>query len=102
MDITVGTANKSPLLDTRVYTVQLPNSNVEEYTANEIACNIYANMDEERHEFRLLDRIVSHRKLATSPDLDVHSKLNVESTKKLGVAHSMERWDYIMGAPLGH
>ena len=84
----IGTANASPLLDTRVYDVQLPDGNVEEFTANEIACNIYADMDEEGHEFRLMDGIVDHRRVDTDTDIAAHSKLDI-STKGCDIKSSV-------------
>jgi hypothetical protein len=38
----IGTVSSHPVLDTRVYTVEFPDSDVGEYTANVIAENIPA------------------------------------------------------------
>jgi hypothetical protein len=43
----IGRQNATPIMDTRIYDVQFPDGHVEAYSANVIAENIYAQVDEE-------------------------------------------------------
>ena len=66
----IGTAHTNPLLDTRIYEVEFPDGQVLEYTANVIAENLYAQVDQEGRHQVILDGIVGHRNdgSAVSPD----------------------------------
>ena len=59
--IPVRTAKSNPLLDFRQYDVKFVDGNVEELTANIIAENLIAQIDEEGHRQIMLDEIVDHR-----------------------------------------
>ena len=41
----IGTPNKVPLLDTRIYEVQMTDGSTQEYSANEIAVNLLSQVD---------------------------------------------------------
>jgi hypothetical protein len=58
----VGSSNANPLLDTRVYEVEFPDGSVEDYAANIIAENMYAQVDNEGRQFNVLEELVDHRK----------------------------------------
>jgi hypothetical protein len=58
----IGRENANPILDTRIYDVQFQDGHVESYSANIIAENIYAQVDEEGQCFVLLDEIMNHCK----------------------------------------
>mgnify|MGYP003326537431 FL=1 len=60
-DLPIGKANNNPLLDTRMYTVEFENGHKETLSANIIAENLIAQVDEEGHRQRLLSEIVDHR-----------------------------------------
>ena len=67
-----------PILDTRVYEVQLANGVIEEYTANEIASSMLSQVDEEGYHFNLLKGIIDHRKtndVESNCEPDEHSHL---------------------------
>jgi hypothetical protein len=53
-----GKTSVNPILDTRTYNVEFPDGRSEEYTANGIADNIYAQCDEEENQFVMLQDIV--------------------------------------------
>jgi hypothetical protein len=55
-----GKASANPILDTRTYNVEFPDGRSEEYTANVIAENMYAQCDEEGNQFLMLQDIVGH------------------------------------------
>jgi hypothetical protein len=56
-----GKASANPILDTRTYNVEFPDGRSEEYTANVIAENMYAQCDEEGNQFLMLQDIVGHK-----------------------------------------
>ena len=58
----VGKSNPNPLLDTRVYKVEFPDGSTEEYAANLIAENMYAQVDDEGRQFNILSELVDHKK----------------------------------------
>ena len=57
----IGTASDNPLLDSRMYEVEFIDGNVEPLTANIIAENLIAQVDEEGHRQMMLDEIIDHR-----------------------------------------
>ena len=56
-----GTPNNNPLLDSRRYEVEFIDGSIEVLTANIIAENILAQVNEEGHRQLLLDEIIDHR-----------------------------------------
>lgn len=59
--IPIGTASHNPLLDSRKYEIEYADGNVEELTANIIAENLIAQVDEEGRRQMMLDEIIDHR-----------------------------------------
>ena len=57
----IGRAHPNPLFDTREYVVEFTDGTVENYFANVIAENMYAQVDSEGNQYQLLDEIVDHR-----------------------------------------
>ncbi len=57
----IGQENTNPLLDSRVYEVEFPDGHIEEYVANIIAKNIYAEVDAEGNHFLIMDEITGHK-----------------------------------------
>ena len=57
-----GKSNANPILDTRTYEVEFPDGEVNEYSANVIAENMWSQCDDEGNQFLLLDAIVDYRK----------------------------------------
>jgi hypothetical protein len=55
-------AHNNPIFDTCFYQVKFPKGQVEEYSANVIAQNLYSQLDSEGHRFVLLDEIVDFMK----------------------------------------
>ena len=60
--IPIGVANDNPLLDTRIYEVEYLDGYKASLSANEIAQNLFAQVDEEGNRYVLFDSIVDHRK----------------------------------------
>ena len=57
----IGIGNSNPLLDTRAYEVEYIDGTTETLTANIIAENLLAQVDEEGHRQVMLDEIIDHR-----------------------------------------
>ena len=58
--MTSGKQNDYPLLDTRLYDVQFPDGSIEKLTANWIAMNLYASVDEYGYRHSKVQRITGH------------------------------------------
>ena len=58
----IGSSHKNPILDSREYDVEFLDGTVEILTANIIAENLLAQVDEEGHRQLLLDKIIDFRK----------------------------------------
>ena len=59
--IHIGVANENPFLDTRAYEVEYTDVQKATFSANTIATNMFAQVDEEGNQYDLLDEIVDHR-----------------------------------------
>ena len=59
--IPIGTANDNPILDSRLYEVEYLDGHTASLTANAIAENLFAQVDDEGNRYVLLDSIVDHR-----------------------------------------
>jgi hypothetical protein len=51
----------SPIMDTRTYNVEFPDGRSDEYTANVIVENMYAQCDEEGNKLLMLQDIAGHK-----------------------------------------
>jgi hypothetical protein len=49
------------MLDTRTYEIGFPDGHSDEYTANVIAENMYAQCDTEGRQYNLMEVIVDHK-----------------------------------------
>jgi hypothetical protein len=49
------------MLDTRTYEIEFPDSRSDEYTANVIADNMYAQCDIEGRQYNLIEGIIEHK-----------------------------------------
>ena len=58
----IGKAHSNPMLDTRKYQVELVDGTTLEMTANKIAENLYAQVDDEGRRHVLVDEIIDHRR----------------------------------------
>ena len=95
----IFTASDNPILDTRMYEVEFANGHKQAFSANVIAENMFASVDEEDHRHLLLDSIIDVRKTndAVSKD-DVFCEIikwgqkKERDNKRLGSPYSVERW----------
>eukprot|EP00536_Pseudo-nitzschia_multiseries_P014239 jgi/Psemu1/38033/gm1.38033_g len=56
----IGFRNENPILDTRLYKLQLPDGTIEVYTANIVAESLYSSVDDDGRMFTLLDELIDH------------------------------------------
>eukprot|EP00536_Pseudo-nitzschia_multiseries_P016838 jgi/Psemu1/48042/gm1.48042_g len=56
----IGVRNENPILDTRLYKLQLPDGTIEEYTANIVAESLYSSVDDNGRMLTLLDELIDH------------------------------------------
>ena len=90
----IGTANDNPILDTRMYEVEYIDGHKASLTANAIAQNLFAQVDEEGNRHVLLDEIIDHRKDSTAV-----AKEDTFITTKSGTKRCKETtkgWDLLM------
>ena len=57
----IGTANDNPILDTRLYEVEYLDGHTASLSANAIAMNMFAQVDDQGNRMLLLDSIIDHR-----------------------------------------
>jgi hypothetical protein len=82
-----GKAIANPILETRTYNAKFPDGHSEEYTANIIAENMYAQCDEEGNQFLMLQDIVGHNTDGHTVECDyiyikVGSNIQIRKTTK--------------------
>jgi hypothetical protein len=57
----IGIVDQNPLLDTRIYEVEYSDGQNASLSANIIAENMFAQVDDEGNRFQLLSEITDHR-----------------------------------------
>jgi hypothetical protein len=57
----MGRANDNSMLDTRTYEIEFPDGRSDEYTANVIAENMYAQCGIEGRQYNLMEGIIDHK-----------------------------------------
>ena len=57
----IGIVDQNPLLDTRIYEVEYSDGHKTSLSANFIAENMFAQVDDEGNRFQLLSEITDHR-----------------------------------------
>ena len=58
----IGIASDNPILDTRMYEVEYADGHKAAMTANNIANNLFAQVDQDGNRFVLFNEIINHRK----------------------------------------
>jgi len=82
--IPIGTADDNPLIDTRIYEVEYLDGHKASLSANSIAQNLFATIDEDGNRYVMLDSIIDSRTDGTeiiAADATVTSK-NVGRRKR--------------------
>ena len=91
----IGTAHDNPILDSRMYEVEFADGYKQALSANVIAENMFASVDEEGHRHLLLDSIVDIRKTS-----DAIAKEDAFVTSSNGVRRRRETtkgWEVLVG-----
>ena len=58
----IGITNPNPVLNTAIYNIETPDGNIQEYTANVIAENLWNQVDDDGYDYSLNFEIIGHRK----------------------------------------
>jgi len=83
-------ANSNPILDTRVYQVQLHDGHIKEFSANIIAECIYSQLDDEGRQYVLFDAIIDHR--TTSDKLPEEELFQVSENGNIHQQRTTKGW----------
>ena len=57
----IGTHNNNPILDTRVYEVEMPDGTYADYQANNLIENLMNNVDDDGRTEMIMDELLDHR-----------------------------------------
>jgi hypothetical protein len=90
-----GRANANSMLDTTTYDIEFPDGHSNEYTANVIAENIYAQCDIEGRQYNLMEDIVDHKTdgHAVEPaDMYIKHGSNMQVRKTIKVWNLCVEW----------
>ena len=90
----IGTANENPTLDTRVYEVEYVYGHKASLTANTIAQNMFAQVDDEGNRHVLFDGIIDHRR--TTLTLKQADSFIVTSSDNRRRRETTEVWDMLI------
>ena len=78
-----GRLHDNPILNSRVYDVMFPDGAVKQYAANIIAENMWAQVDDEGHQYMMLDEITDHRKDQSAVTKDTQYVVTKRGNQKL-------------------
>jgi hypothetical protein len=102
----IGRPSTNPLLDSRQYEVEFMDGEVEILTANIIAENLLAQVDEEGHRQMLIEEIEDHRTLEDAIPIEggriyhpVRHEEKAPNYEGLGTLRQVERWVFNLDSP---
>jgi hypothetical protein len=90
-----GRASANSMLDTMIYKIEFPNGRSDEYTANVIVENMYAQCDIEGRPYNLMEGIVDHKTYchAVEPaDMYINHGINKQVRKTTKGWHFCVEW----------
>jgi hypothetical protein len=90
----IGVANQNPILDTRVYEVEYLDGHKASLTANAIAQNLFAQVDEEGNRHVIIDEIIDHRKDSSAVALEDAFVTTSSGTKRR--RHTTKGWELLV------
>jgi hypothetical protein len=91
MDGTVrGRANANSMLDTRTYKIEFLDGRSDEYTANVIAENMYAQCDAEGRQYNLTEGIIDHK---TDDHAVYHADMHIKHGSNKQVRKKTKGWN---------
>jgi hypothetical protein len=91
----VSHAHANPFFDTREYKVEFTDGTIEQYAANVIAENMYAQVDNEGNMFQLLDEIMDHKKDDTAIDI-ANRTVTTSSGKNVKPKITTQGWQLLV------
>jgi hypothetical protein len=92
-----GRANANSMLDTRTHEIEFPDGHSDEYTANVIAENMYAQCDIEGRQYNLIEGIIDNKTdgYAVAPaDMYIKHGSNKKVRKTTKGWHLFVEWKY--------
>jgi hypothetical protein len=84
-----GKVIANPILDTRTYNIEFPDGRIEEYTANVVTENMYAQYDEEGNQFIMLQDIVGHK---TDGHTVEHADMHIKVGSNTQIRNTTKGW----------
>jgi hypothetical protein len=90
-----GCANANSMMDSRTYEIEFPDGRSDEYTANFIAENMYAQCHTEGNQFNIMDCIIDHKKDGRAlerADMHINQGSNKQARKTTKVLHLCVEW----------
>ena len=91
---TIGEAHNNPLMDMRQYEIEFSDGDLETMTANLIAENIIARVDDEGHEYLMMDKIEDHRILEYAIPTSKGTYLTKQGAKRR--KRTTRSWDLLV------
>jgi hypothetical protein len=92
-----GRANANSMLDTRTYEIEFTDGRSDEYTANVIAENMYAQCDIEGRHYTLMEGIIDHTTdghVVEPADMHIKHGINKKVRKTTKGWHLCVEWKY--------
>ena len=91
---TIGEAHNNPLMDMRQYEIEFSDGDLETMTANLIAENIIARVDDEGHEHLTIDEIEDHRVLECAIPMSKGAYLTKQGARRR--KRTTRGWDLLV------
>jgi hypothetical protein len=85
----MGRANTNLMLDKRTYEIEFPDGRSDEYTANMIAENMYAQCDIEGRKYNIMEGIIDHR---TDGHAVAHADMYIKHGRNKKVRKTTKGW----------
>ena len=87
-----GRYHSNPILNTQVYDVMFPDGAVKQYSANIIAENMWAQVDHEGHQYRMLEAVTGHCKNGNAVEKS-EQYVYTKQGKRKQQQQTTSRWD---------
>jgi len=98
----IGWSHANPLFDTHEYEVEFTDGSHDKYQADIIAKNMFAQVDDEGHQFLLLDEIADHCKDNTAVHILAGTVQNAKGHNlRVGTLVAVQGWVIGMGKSEG-
>ena len=85
-----GRYDSNPILNTKIYDVMFPDGAVKQYAANTIAENMWAEVDQDGYQYKIMDCITGHRTNSNAVD---RSAMYINDKKGKRLRQTTVGWD---------